>query len=278
MTIPEPIPICGGKRRFRVGDRVRVLPAAPRQSFSRDSLDGEAPQRRELPSEGPYTIAQVLTATSYRITLPADWDFPLSGVVHASRLELWDQPCGFLGTSPAAAAGSYGSSLGRTHSGSLLPPGFPAAAASASGAPRSTRTPRSHPIPIYAFDFESPDFDDELGELGGLDQPGLLATHDGAEAQQDVVVDVRVGNDRKTAKKACLFRIRWAPSRGRAQGESWEPYCAVAHLAAVRSYLASEEFKAFKGSDPSFASFRTRFPERAPRMVRFAPTAEEEDE
>ncbi|KAG2423751.1 hypothetical protein HXX76_015027 [Chlamydomonas incerta] len=247
MTIPEPIAICGAKRRFRVGDRVRVLPAAPRQSLSRDSVDGDAPPRPQLP-EGPYTIAQVLTATSYRLTLPADWDFPLSGVVHASRLELWDQPCGYLGTSPAAAASSFGRA-GSLH-GSLTA-GFPAS-------PAGIRTPRSHPIPIYAFDFESPDLD-ELDE---------------AEGEVDVVVDVRVGNDRKTAKKACLFRIRWAASRGRTDSESWEPYTAVAHLPAVRAYMRSEQFKEFKGTDP-FASFRARFPERAPRMVRFAPTAEE---
>ncbi|PNW84020.1 hypothetical protein CHLRE_04g217900v5 [Chlamydomonas reinhardtii] len=250
MTIPEPLTISGAKRRFRVGDRVRVLPAAPRLSLSRDSVDGDPPPRPELP-EGPYTIAQVLTATSYRLTMPADWDFPLSGVVHASRLELWDAPCGYLGTSPAAAAGSFGRS-GTLHGSSPLLPGpFPAS-------PAGIRTPRSHPIPIYAFDFESPDLD-ELDE---------------AEGEEDVVVNVRVGNDRKTAKKACLFRIRWAASRGRPEGESWEPYAAVAHLPAVRAYMRSEQFKEFKGSDP-FASFRARFPERAPRMVRFAPTAEE---
>ncbi|KAG2497531.1 hypothetical protein HYH03_004679 [Edaphochlamys debaryana] len=88
--------------------------------------------------------------------------------------------------------------------------------------------------------------------------------------EEDAVVGVKLAHD-KQAKKACLFRIRWAECKGRE--DSWESFAAVSHLPCVRAFLRTAEFQSFKASD-RFSNFASAYPERAPRLVRFAPSAE----
>ncbi|PNH01124.1 hypothetical protein TSOC_013004 [Tetrabaena socialis] len=203
MTINAPER--GAKQRrphFKPGDRVRLLPRVPGGSPTEDGDGGPSPGP-VTPFSGPFTITGVITSQSFSINLAADWDNPLSSVVHVSQLAPWDPPA----SKPGLA---------------------------------------SHPITTYVLD--GPD-DDSDGEV-------------------DSVVGVRLGLDRKSAKKACLFRVRWNATRARP--DSWEPYSAVAHLPAVRAFLRSDQFREFKASDPGFCAFQTTFPERAPRTVRFA--------
>jgi hypothetical protein len=82
----------------------------------------------------------------------------------------------------------------------------------------------------------------------------------------DTIVNVRLGYD-KRLRPSVMFQVNWSAASGR--DPSWEPYDDVRQLPAFRAFLETATWQAFKLSD-RYAGFRTKFPERVPRIVHFA--------
>ncbi|GLC38245.1 hypothetical protein PLESTM_000703600 [Pleodorina starrii] len=89
----------------------------------------------------------------------------------------------------------------------------------------------------------------------------LESPYDSADT---TITAVRLGYD-KQLRPSVVFLVQWSANRD----PSWEPYDVARRLPAFRAFLDTASWTTFKLSD-RYAWFRSKFPDRAPRIVHFA--------
>jgi hypothetical protein len=87
----------------------------------------------------------------------------------------------------------------------------------------------------------------------------------------DRLLDVKIGKDpRYPRSQALLFLVSWAPPYDSEDKRTWEPYRNVAKLDALREFLSSPTWSAFRAK-PAYAAFRRKYPSKLPSLPEWLP-------